>query len=608
MNSDFLVRGIVAAVFGLAFAWAVFSRYDGEVGSEELEGKKSRYQPVIYGGLLPLYLAILSAAELLFFGPEAALRELFSLSFGVFLHISLYYVLLLPLLPWLRRRISARACAMLWMIPNYLYITSQSFMAAPRPLLVIRASGDWVFVLLGVWAAGFAAVFFHLIFSHLRFRRQVLRCASPVTDPRQTGLFRQELEAAGIQKTKARLVISPTVTTPLTIGLFRWTMRVVLPERAYSEEELRLIFRHEAVHMGRQDSWAKFFLGFCTAMCWFNPLMWIAMRKSAEDVELSCDETVLLKADGETKRRYAELLLKTAGDERGFTTCLSASSRALRYRLRAVIGPGRRRSGALTVGAAFFLLCLTCGFTALSYGGESGAARLFLGEVPSDYTLRSVQDADGEFQTEYAVLDEAAFKDYLSSLEMSELTGNFTFSEDGRKIIYIFDTPTGALGVNLSDHYLKRVPISDEDATGYYLPEGVDWAAVDRWIVPCPALNVQIFEEGDRYGHKLSASLERLTAAGETLYEAPPGTYNGAYGYDAREAVFTFSQEPLGPCTVEIESWDRSKKETLTLDDWQNPFPLPAEPAHYRILAVFSGTDGQVYEAIFRFELGGIDG
>lgn len=108
-----------------------------------------------------------------------------------------------------------------------------------------------------------------------------------------------------------------------------------------------------------------------------------------------------------------------------------------------------------------------------------------------------------------------------------------------------------------------------------------------------PALNVQIFEKGDAYGHKISATLERLTAAGETLYEAPPGTYNGAYGYDAREAVFTFSQEPLGSCTVEIESWDRSKKETLTLDDWQNPFPLPAEPAHYRILAVFSRTDGR---------------
>ena len=31
---------------------------------------------------------------------------------------------------------------------------------------------------------------------------------------------------------------------------------------------------------------------FCTALCWFNPFLWIAMRKSAEDLELSCDELI----------------------------------------------------------------------------------------------------------------------------------------------------------------------------------------------------------------------------------------------------------------------------------------------------------------------------
>lgn len=50
MSSDLLIRGGVAAIFGLAFAWAVFSRYDDEVGSEEQEGKRPRYQPVVYGG------------------------------------------------------------------------------------------------------------------------------------------------------------------------------------------------------------------------------------------------------------------------------------------------------------------------------------------------------------------------------------------------------------------------------------------------------------------------------------------------------------------------------------------------------------------------------
>ena len=46
---------------------------------------------------------------------------------------------------------------------------------------------------------------------------------------------------------------------------------MVVPERDYTQEELRLVLRHELVHISREDSAAKFFLAFCTAMCWFNP-------------------------------------------------------------------------------------------------------------------------------------------------------------------------------------------------------------------------------------------------------------------------------------------------------------------------------------------------
>ena len=69
---------------------------------------------------------------------------------------------------------------------------------------------------------------------------------------------------------------------------------------------------------------------FCTAMCWFNPLMWVAMRKSADDFELSCDESVLLAQPQPVRRQYAELLLRPAGDARGVATSQSATASAQR--------------------------------------------------------------------------------------------------------------------------------------------------------------------------------------------------------------------------------------------------------------------------------------
>lgn len=75
------------------------------------------------------------------------------------------------------------------------------------------------------------------------------------------------------------MVRAPQLTTPLSIGLFQKTTCVALPARSYTPEELSLILRHEIIHLSRRDPASKFFMVFCTAMCWFNPLMWVAMRK-----------------------------------------------------------------------------------------------------------------------------------------------------------------------------------------------------------------------------------------------------------------------------------------------------------------------------------------
>lgn len=186
-------------------------------------------------------------------------------------------------------------------------------------------------------------------------------------------VWQAEVDRAREKKPKFRLVTSPQASTPITISLFSKSVRVVLPQRHYTPEELKLIFRHELVHIGREDAWNKFFVAFCIAMCWFNPLMWLAMGQSSEDLELSCDETVLSSLGEGERRQYADLILRTAGDGRGFTTCLSASATALRYRLKSIVKPGKKISGALLVGVAFILLFVSFGADQLGLrGGHRG--------------------------------------------------------------------------------------------------------------------------------------------------------------------------------------------------------------------------------------------
>lgn len=617
MTTDLLIKGLFAAIIGGMFSWIVFSRYDAEIGEENGTTDQQRYLPYVPGMVLPLFLAVLVGLTLFYDGGKAAAQMTLSFCFGIFLHISVYYVLLMAVLPLLRRHFSARACATLWMIPNYLYITEQSYMELPMPLFVIQTQGRWIWILFGVWLVGFVGVLGWKLLSHLVFRWRILRNAVAVSDPEVLSIWNSELENANFKKPRFQLVVSPQVSTPLSVGLFQRRIRVVLPDRSYSKEELALIFRHEIVHIGREDSWSKFFLVFCTAMCWFNPLMWIAMRKSADDLELSCDETVLVGCQEDTRHQYANLLLKTAGDERGFTTCLSATASAMRYRLKNVVKPPKKHSGALLVGLVFFALCMSCGYVALAYSPSTGAEVIYQSRDLSAFHLRHIELADDPYNTPWLCPDQEAFHSYMASLELYQLTGNYSFDGSDREFTFLYDTPEGTLGVVLCEKALKLVPLYGEGLTAqwYYISGGTDWERLSTLLPAGPALNLTFPISDSSYPEEIGASLYRLdeTKDGQTTCLIPPdepldSDANGVFGYDTSEVVLDFSRPLVSDFQVEVKSRDGKTCYSLSQSDLEEPYVLPLAgfAARYTISAQLEGENGSIYEATFRFDVGDV--
>lgn len=469
------------AVISLFVGLALLFRCSDDDGPRSRHDLTHRYQPLMNADQLPLTLVLLPPLGLMIVGPGRTAEFALALCFQSFLHIAAYYALLLPLTPLLRRFISARCCAMLWLLPNFLYPCLNSTFLPDAPAFVLRARGNWVWLVLGLWLAGTISVFGWNTLSHLRFRRQLLEGAWPITDEEVLDIWQEEMDQAQMEPLSCPLVISSHTSTPLTVGLFRWTLQVVLPPRTYTPDELHLVFRHEIVHICRRDSWNKFFLMFCTALCWFDPLMWMAMRRSAEDTELSCDETVLVDADEATRRQYAQLLLTTAGDGRGYTTCLSPAAASLRYRLRSVVAPRRRVAGGILVGLTLFLLMSSFGYVALSFDERPGAEVLFGGD-PAGYTLHSVR-RDGKLLD---CADPEALMDYLSALPLAHLTGDYDYEDqDQATYVLYFDAPkevTRNLCVVLSGRQCKMDPSNGRAFQPYYLPEGVDIEQLDSLL------------------------------------------------------------------------------------------------------------------------------
>lgn len=327
--------------------------------------------------LLPIMMLIYWIFCVFYYGPVLSNAAILEFSLQLLVLLSLYFAVLLLLLPLLRRTISARACATLWLLPVFLYynivVWQRTFVP---PLVVLSIPNGLVPVLLGIWLAGAVAVVLWYLVSHLRFRRRLLKDARPVEDVDVINLWWDEHRLALVQP-HIKLVTSPAAASPLTIGLFTSTMCTVLPERDYTLDQYQLIFRHELRHVQRMDISTKCFYLFCKALCWFNPLMWAAIRKASADLELSCDEMVVYDAEDHTRREYASLLLETAGDARGLTTCLSASASSLRHRLKGVMVPRERGSGALVLGLIMAVLVLCSGLIWVSTANGTAGELLF---------------------------------------------------------------------------------------------------------------------------------------------------------------------------------------------------------------------------------------
>ena len=620
MSTDLLIKGLFAGTFSLAFAWVVFSRYDGEIGSESSNEGGQKYLPLIHGALLPAFIFALILLGLKFYGTAPTMKMVLTMCFDIFLHISFYYVVLLMVLPFLRKYISARACAMLWLLPNYLYITQQSYMEIPKPLLTLHVSSKLLKVLALIWLTGFIAVFGWNIIRHLAFRRKILKNAVPVTDSEVLTLFQNELEETAIHKPKLQLVMTDDVSTPLTIGLYRRSTKIILPKKSYSLDELRLIFRHELIHICREDSWAKFFMVFCTAMCWFNPLMWLAMKKSAEDMELSCDETVLLEADESTRNQYAKLILSAAGNETGFSTCLSASASSMRYRLKAIVKPKKRRTGALIVGLTFFILCMSCGYVSLAYGEDTGAITIFRNHDLTEFVADDITVIGGKYTNGIDNVDAGALTEYIAGLCTQEMTGNYSYSEDDKELSIWYNSPYGVVMVNLHTDYVQVIYLSDENDVWYtyHLPESTNWEYIDSIVPPLPAAKVEL-SDGTQYGgNDLDATVIKLIRSydGQRILlrdkELEPSEGAGIYGSSLYlkylDANITFSMPVVSSVEVMVETWDYSSSYMLTLEaiDGRITFEVPDYPAHYTITASFEGNNG-VYETVFIFNVGDAD-
>ena len=605
--------------FAFRRSWAL---EHGKPIPDGLGGKKNTKETVVW--LSPLVFPLIVAffgLLLMLIGGWDGVKLSFSLLLELMVFLSLYSLLLFLLLPLLRRWFSARACATLWVLPVFLFYQPHILLqTASAPHLVIPLPGWLNTWFIPLWGAVALAILIRRITGHLRFRYHLLREARPMRDPETLALWRETLDRAEY-RWPVELMISDHIASPLSMGLTKDKRVTVLPDRAFTREELDFIFRHEVCHIQRRDVDTKIFLAFCGALCWFNPLVWLAIRQASADLELSCDELVL-EGRGEAERRqYARLLLDSAGPAPGFTTCLSAAAGTMRYRLRSVMAPRRRLKGALLLGVSLFGCVLAYGGVAVAFS-RGTAEEVILSRGEMEITAVYYQGPGDTEDHQVWAWDSGALLGCLADLPVAEVgTVPAKLQWACPRLSLVLDMEGTTTEITVDSRQMTFWPLGKSARELYLLERSLDWAAIAACLdleaeepagpqVSPPQLVLRF--DGDEDG--LTATTGELLLweedSGNVLYasthsEGPTALWGG----QPEEVTLSFDW-PVKSVTVTAKTGEDGAAAELTpLSGGEDAassavrFPLLPRSAVYTSRVTFVPREGCACEAAYRWEV-----
>lgn len=510
---------------------------------------------------LILLLCAAAAAIALRRASAAARHLVWGLAFGGLLALPLLSSMLpawrVPLLPgaspdeWVSR---ARVAGMPMATAEHTFESSRREAAsAARP----RSDLHWTPLALGIWLAGALGVLATLLFGIGRVW-WLGRRARPLTSGPWAALMERLRADLGLNR-RVRLLESDRSAMPMTWGIFRPV--VLLPSTAADWPAFRqeAVLRHELAHVQRRDPLTQLAAELACALYWFNPLVWLAVRRLRIEREHACDDRVLRA--GSKASDYASQLLDTARSlkaARGTSLAAVAMARRsqLTGRLLAVLDENRSRgavSRRLAVPASVAAAVLILPLAALSPVGRGPEPELVNGNgLPGappepfrqaagagggrtnpDAEQLAISDRITEVVTEVAYATEVESEQEIQTVARDLAGYDRRVELTTRRLHRLFDLPGVGLYLQFdhSDRPFNVVlePLTPSDPLKIVMPAGAGvtlWTGPDPTTAQDPFIGVFWVENGkqDSYTFRVPEYVSHITivANGRAIKVAHP--------------------------------------------------------------------------------------
>jgi beta-lactamase regulating signal transducer with metallopeptidase domain len=145
--------------------------------------------------------------------------------------------------------------------------------------------------LIGLWILG-AGFFLLRIVAGLLGASRLTRGGTILKGNPWKHLFLIFLEKISLKR-KVRIMRHDRVGVPMTWGIFRPVILMPTDSSNWKKDQCSSIFFHELSHVKRGDFLVRLLCWMSCCIYWFNPLVWLGLRKLTLEQEKACDEMVL---------------------------------------------------------------------------------------------------------------------------------------------------------------------------------------------------------------------------------------------------------------------------------------------------------------------------
>lgn len=160
-----------------------------------------------------------------------------------------------------------------------------------------------------VWAAVLVVLAARVGWQNVRFLSG-LNDGRLVQDTAVIGLLDACRKQLGVS-TRVEIIETALASSPSLYGVLRH--RLLLPPGmlgSLTQDELRYVLQHEMAHLKRLDPAVNALATVLQLIHWFNPLIWLGVRRMRADCELACDALVLARSREGEARLYGKTIVK----------------------------------------------------------------------------------------------------------------------------------------------------------------------------------------------------------------------------------------------------------------------------------------------------------